>query len=84
MTWISYEFDRAHEPHDDQVLIWADQSVEALLDWLREFNDYDDKVQFFDALQGEIRSIALAAHMAGFQRGVESLKAVHFDEARSS
>lgn len=62
------EWDQANEPHDDQVSNWADDMAEALLPWLKDFGDYDDKLAFFAALKRELKSVGEAAHAAGMSR----------------
>lgn len=74
--YLKIDFDRAGEPHDEQVLVWGEETASALLDWMRDFEDYDDKIAFFNVLERELKTIGQAAHEAGFQRGVESAEAV--------
>lgn len=62
------DYTEANEPHHDQVVAWSDDIAEALLPWLKEFNDYDDKLRFFAALHDEIAGIAIVAHAAGMKR----------------
>lgn len=62
------EYTEAHEPHDEQVAVWADDVAEALLPWLKEFSDYEDKLAFFRALQSQLQDVAVSAHAAGMIR----------------
>ncbi len=62
------EWDQPNEPHEYQVQNWADDVAEALLPWLKDFESYDDKVNFFAALENELRQIGEAAHAAGMLR----------------
>lgn len=62
------EYTNAHEPHDEQVEVWADEVADALLEWLNDFACYDDKLAFFAALKREIKCIAESAHAAGMER----------------
>jgi hypothetical protein len=43
--------------HEEQLNIWADEMLEAILDWLREEESYDDIVQRAEAVKRELRSI---------------------------
>ena len=69
------DLDRANEPHDDQVQAWSEEFTSSLSEWLRDFEDYDDKIYFQDALQREIKAATEAAYQAGFNRGVECTEA---------
>jgi len=62
------EYTEAHEPHHDQVVVWSDDLTEALQPWLKDFESYDDKLRFFEALHDEIAGIAISAHAAGMLR----------------
>jgi hypothetical protein len=62
------EYTEAHEPHDEQVQVWSDNAAEALLPWLKAFDDYEDKLAFFRALADEIKDVAVSAHAAGMIR----------------
>lgn len=46
--------------HDDQLVIWADEIMEAIEPWLL-IGSYDDKVLLADALKHEVRAIVSAA-----------------------
>lgn len=61
-------YEKANEPHHDQLVVWSDDIAEALLPWLKEFVDYDDKLRFFSVLHMELESITMAAHKAGMLR----------------
>ena len=47
--------------HHDQLVNWSQDLAEALLPWLKDFDSYDDKLQFFDAIHRELASIGETA-----------------------
>lgn len=62
------EYTEVNEPHVEQVGVWVDDVAEALLPWLKDFESYDDKLNFLNALGDQLTSIAIAAHAAGMVR----------------
>ncbi len=47
--------------HDEQLVIWSDDVADAIQPWLKDFDSYDDKVQFFEALKSELLAIGEVA-----------------------
>lgn len=61
-------YSKADEPHDEQVQLWSEDVAEAMQPWLRDFQSYDDKIDFFTALNHQLKQIGEAAHAAGMLR----------------